>query len=111
MDCGYTEDRLMQSQLTTLTQTPDGTWRRTRTAQGFDAFGNVGAPSYSSFYRERKVSEEEFWAALKQAQIDYNILDSDMCAWKSAETGGPAESTGFSGMEGCREYLKESFDL
>jgi hypothetical protein len=32
-DCGYTEDRLMQSQLTTLTQLPDKSWRRTRTAQ------------------------------------------------------------------------------
>ena len=39
-DCGYTEDRLMQSQLTTLTTALDGSVMRTRTAQGFDAFGD-----------------------------------------------------------------------
>ena len=91
-DCGYTEDRLMQSQLTTLTQLPDGTWLRTRTAQGFDAFGAVGAPTYASYYRERKVSKEVFWAEFNATKASYNILESDECAWKSAETGGTIAS-------------------
>ena len=102
----------MQSQLTTLTQLPDSTWRRTRTAQGFDAFGNVGAASYASFYRERKVSEEEFWQEFELTKNEYNILDSDTCAWKSGETGGPAQTSGYTaGVEACKDHLNDSFNL
>ena len=116
-DCGYTSDRLLQSQLTTLTTVIDSTsgesvTHRTRTAQGFDAFTNVGATSYASYYRERKVSETEFWEAFNATKIDYNILDSDTCAWKSSETGGPAISTGLTpGIESCKAHLEESFEL
>ena len=102
----------MQSQLTTLTQMADGSWRRTRTAQGFDAFVNVGAPSYASFYRERKVSEEEFWTEFDRVKAEYNILDSDTCAWKSGETGGSAVASGYAaGKSACVEHLNESFQL
>jgi len=110
-DCGYTEDRLMQSQLTTLTQLPDGTWRRTRTAQGFDAFGNVGIPTYASFYRERKVTADEFWADFNATVANYSILKSDMCSWKSAETGGTIPSGLEPGFESCEMHLNESFQL
>jgi len=62
---GITERRLMQSQLTTLTKSSDGTVYRTRTAQGFNTFVNVGTPSYASFYREKKVTEEVFWSTFE----------------------------------------------
>ena len=94
---GIPEDRIMQSQLTTLTTLSDGTVRRTRTAQGFDAFGNVGAPTYASYYRERKVSKEEFWQVFNDTQTEYNILDSDLC-------DGP-------GFASCQQHLEESFEL
>ena len=109
-DCGYTEPRLMQSQLTTLTETSDG-WRRTRTAQGFDAFGTIGAPTYASFYRERKVSETVFWEEFDAAVTAYNILDSDLCAWQSKETGGNEESGYAPGRASCVEHLNQSFQL
>lgn len=125
-DCGYTEDRLMQSQLTTLTEVAnfDGstTQRRTRTAQGFDVFtpGKVGTPTYASFYREVKVAPEEassvalatsttpappaepeapggdFYPDMSHVQHAYNIHASDMGAHKSGETGGTLDS----GLEG-----------
>ena len=110
-DCGYTEDRLMQSQLTTLTQKLDGTWMRTRTAQGFDAFGDVGAPTYASFYRETKVAEVEFWTAFNETMTNYNILESDTCAWKSGETGGTTSSGLEPGFMSCKLHLESSFDL
>jgi hypothetical protein len=110
-DCGYTEDRLMQSQLTTLTQKLDGTWMRTRTAQGFDAFGDVGAPTYASFYREKKVTEAEFWTAFNETMTNYNILESDTCAWKSGETGGTTSSGLDAGFMSCKLHLESSFDL
>ncbi|MCH2170457.1 TetR/AcrR family transcriptional regulator C-terminal ligand-binding domain-containing protein [Myxococcota bacterium] len=67
--------KIMQNQLTTLT--PDGV--RVRNAQGFNI--STGLPSYSSFYRETKVTEDQFWDALKAAREEYNILEEDECAW------------------------------
>ena len=110
-DCGYTEDRLMQSQLTTLTTALDGSVMRTRTAQGFDAFGDVGKPTYASFYRERKVDAEEFWAGFEATASEYEILPSDLCAWASGETGGTVPSGFAPGLEACREHLMESFAM
>jgi len=110
--CGYEEDRLMQSQLTTLTQVSDGSWRRTTTAQGFDDFANLGAPSYASFYRERKVNESEFWSEFEKTRIEFNILESDMCAWKSGDTGGAAQSSGYiTSIDPCRDHLSSSFEV
>jgi len=110
-DCGYTEDRLMQSQLTTLTQLANGEWRRTRTAQGFDAFGTVGAPTYASFYRERKVDSNTFWTEFNQTISKYSILASDTCAWKSAETGGTISSGYQPGFSSCKAHLDQSWEL
>ena len=107
---GIHEKMLMQSQLTTITES-GGTVYRTRTAQGFNAFGpNAGTPSYASYYREHKVSKEEFWRQFEQTKIDYNILNSDTCAWKSLDTGGTG-ATGTSGIDACRVHLEESFEL
>lgn len=78
-DCGYAEDRLMQSQLTTLTTLPDGTPLRTRSAQGFDVFVNVGAPTYSSFYRERKVDQDEVSFLLGFLLCSRQILTQIFC--------------------------------
>ena len=111
MDCGYDSDRLMQSQLTTITVGADGTVRRVRTAQGFDAFANIGAPSYASFYRETKVTEQEFWTAFNQTVSDYNIQESDLCAWKSSDTGGTVASGLTGGFGACQGHLDESFEL
>eukprot|EP00092_Neocalanus_flemingeri_P040150 GFUD01043735.1.p1 GENE.GFUD01043735.1~~GFUD01043735.1.p1 ORF type:complete len:381 (-),score=53.81 GFUD01043735.1:120-1145(-) len=110
-DCGYTDDRLMQSQLTTLTKLLDGTWIRTRTAQGFDAFGNVGAPTYASYYRETRVSEEFFWTEFNATMTTYNVLESDTCAWKSSESGGTATTGLEPGFVSCKMHLDSSFEL
>ena len=120
-DCGYTEDRLMQSQLTTLTKLPSGQILRTRTAQGFEPFTNAGSPTYASYYRERKVSAEEFWRVFNETKKQYNILETDECKWKSGETGGTERAcVGLSGVNAscylpgfaaCKAHLEESFEL
>jgi len=74
---------LLQNQLTTL----PGNNSRVRTAQGFAPFRG---PSYASFYREKKVSKEEFFEMLKTAREEYNILPSDECAW---DNNGAASNT------------------
>ena len=64
---------LMQNQLTSL----PGNGTRIRTAQGLYA----GNPSYASFYRERKVSREEFFELLDAKRAEYNILEADHCGF------------------------------
>lgn len=64
-----------QNQLTTLP--PNDT--RVRTAQGFF----MGASTYASYYRERKVTKEEFVELLNQTREEYNILDVDHCGYNS----------------------------
>ena len=64
---------LTQNQLTSL----PGNGTRVRTAQGLYA----GNPTYASFYRERKVSREEFFALLDAKRIEYNILAADHCGF------------------------------
>ena len=83
------QGNLMQSQLTTL----PGNGTRVRTAQGFNVV--TGMPSYSSFYRETKVSEEAFYEALAEARAEYNILEVDYCGFDgvtNAESGTDCES-------------------
>jgi len=63
-----------QKQLTTL-HTVNGVDHRTRTAQGFNP---DGTNSYASFYRERKVSKEEFYKEMNRVIEDYAILDEDL---------------------------------
>lgn len=121
-NCGFTEDRLMQSQLTTLT-TVDEVQHRTRSAQGFETFGAVGKPKYTSFYREKKVAfqpeegttsaseVEDFYSKMSLVQQIYNIDDSDMGAWRSGETGGtiPSGLVGDEGIPKVRSFLEEVF--
>lgn len=66
---------LMANHLTTLSANGG----RVRSAQGFNVV--TGAPSYLSFYRERKVTESEFYQALEETRIEYNILEEDECGW------------------------------
>ena len=80
---------LLQNQLTTL----PGNNSRVRTAQGFAPFSG---PSYASFYREKKVSKEEFFEMLKTAREEYDILPSDECAW---DNNGAASNTS------CEEHF------
>jgi hypothetical protein len=103
----YLFGMLFQSQLTTLSVDDSGGTRRTRSAQGFQA----GIPTYMSFYRERKVSKEEFYVAFETALLEYNVLASDTCAWIDSPTGQgiiPSEYT--PGVEGCMAHLEQSFD-
>ena len=64
---------LIQNQYTTL----PGNGTRVRTAQGFF----MGQPTYLSYYRENKVTQEEFFQALSDTRIEYNILEQDECAY------------------------------
>ncbi len=75
---------LMQNQMTTLSEGGAG---RVRAAQGFNVV--TGAPSYLSFYRERKVSEAEFYQMIEDTRVEYNILEEDECGWDGV-TNGPS---------------------
>ena len=102
---------LFQSQLTTLSGNEENR-RRTRTAQGFDAFNfdpaSASIPIYSSFYRERRVSKEEFYAELEATLIEYNILEEDTC---TRDSGGKLVPGIVGGIDACRDHLEESFTL
>ena len=94
---------LVQSQLTTLTGVDDGI--RTRTAQGFAPFSQVATST--SFYRERRVSEEEFYAALNETIADYNILESDLCL-RNGFGREPVDGY-MPGYGQCVDHLQQSF--
>lgn len=64
---------LLQNQLTSL----PGNGTRIRTAQGLYA----GNPTYASFYRERKVSRDEFFTLMDDRRADFNILEADHCGF------------------------------
>ena len=103
------EDVLLQSQLTTMTRNPaDGQLYRTRTAQGFDAFVNVGLSTSASYYRERKVTKDEFYAALESAIVEYNVTDDDLCIWDNNGNNVPGA---IGSLETCEAHLEESFAL
>ncbi|WP_104037707.1 hypothetical protein [Vibrio jasicida] len=74
---------IMQNQLTTLP--PNDT--RVRTAQGFF----MDQPTYASFYRENKVTKEEFMQQLADARAEYAILEEDFCGYDSG--GQPSQVT------------------
>lgn len=109
---GETEPRLLQSQLTTITKSSSGQVRRTRSAQGFDAFSFVGTAHNTnsmSYYREVKVTKEEFYDAFESAKLEYSILDEDLCKWDNNGndiTGGVGGS-----LVACKNHLEESFVL
>jgi len=106
---GLTEDQLTQNQLTTIVTAPDGTTRRTRTAQGF-TLAAPGTPSYASFYRETKVSKAVFYEQLRATLDEYNVLWSDVCAWQDNSYGLPSY-VGSHGINACKAHLQESFQL
>lgn len=88
------EDGLWQSQLTTINTNLFNETLRVRTAQGF---GFDGEPSYASFYREKRVSKDYFYAMLNETLIEYSIQESDTCDG--------------AGMDGCISHLEQSFEL
>ncbi len=105
---GLADDILLQSQLTTITTTPTGQVYRTRTAQGFDAFVNVGTTTSASYYRERRVNGTEFYTELQNTIAAYNILTEDLCVWDGS--GNPvANVTG--SFDACFAHLETSFEL
>ena len=105
------EESIFQSQLTTLNTLPDGNQTRTRTAQGFvadcDFHGtNRGKQDYASFYRETRVSKDEFYAQLNATVEEYNIPDSNLGAYL-----GDNNPSGNSGYAFVVEHLESSFEL
>lgn len=100
----------IQSQLTTLTKGigSDEFNIRTRTAQGLNFV--TGGQDYASFYRERKVSKEDFYTELQSAITEYNILDSDLCHLDGGNGRNPVDGY-TAGYEQCVEHLETSFDL
>jgi hypothetical protein len=109
---GESEPRLLQSQLTTITKSPSGEIRRTRSAQGFNAFsfdGTQHATNSMSYYRERKVTKEAFYAEFDKDQTAYNILSSDLCKWDS--NGADVLGGGNGSMDACVAHLEESFSI
>ena len=105
---GKEKDILLQSQLTTITESPSGQVYRTRTAQSFDAFVKVGETTSASYYRERKVDKDEFYATLDDTIVEYNIRNEDLCVWDS-NNNAIANVTGSFGA--CEDHLEQSFTL
>jgi hypothetical protein len=103
----FLDGTLFQSQLTTLTVDLNGQVRRTRSAQSFIS----GVPRSMSFYRERKVDEDTFYAEIKDTIEAYNILESDTCTWRDNFTGATIGTGLEPGIVGCSAHLEESFEL
>ena len=94
---------LTQSQLTTLLQNGS---LRVRTAQSFSFTGEPGGTSY---YRERKVTKEEFYTKLDEFIALYNIREEDLC-YLNGFNRLPVD--GYTpGAEQCRLHLEQSFML
>jgi len=104
--------RLYQSQLTTLSGNEESK-RRTRTAQLFtNAFipdlELASIPTFASFYREHRVTKEEFYDELEATLEDYYILDEDIC---TRNLTGVLDPGIVGGIDACRDHLEESFTL
>lgn len=101
---------LEHSQLTTITTLADGSVHRTRTAQLFDpmAGGVSGAPHRASFYRERKVSKSEFFAALEAQIVSYKITDAAVARICFGETGEEALANLKLFLEGGRSWPRDT---
>lgn len=69
---------LFQNQLTTVGA--DGT--RVRTAQGL--IPGTGRATSVSFFRERRVSKQEWMRQLADARVRFNVLENDYCGWDIA---------------------------
>ena len=108
---GVVPKKIIQSQLTTITKDPDtDTTYRTRNAQSFSAFAPPqGVVTNASFFRERKVTKEEFYAEMRATIAEYNILESDLCFLNGF---GRAPVEGYvAGFDQCEAHLESSFDL
>ena len=101
------EDRLYQSQLTTITRSLSGQVHRTRTAQSFDVQSTFTSEAVS-YYREKRVNKTEFYAQFEEAISEYNINENDLCKWDS-NGGAIADKTG--SLEACKDHLEQSFAL
>jgi len=105
----FYEDCLFQSQLTTLTKNDfSGEINRIRTSQGFECFNPVfkGRSTSASYYRERKVSKETFYSEFKKHLVEFDILESDTCAWDGAGSPSPYAP----GYDSCVQHLEQSFE-
>ena len=60
----------------------------------------------SSFYRETKVTKEEFYVALRDYVIAYNIPQEQLGAYD-----GAGSDTGNYGFDFVEAHLESSFDL
>jgi hypothetical protein len=100
----FSGGQMTQSQLTTLSQ---GGERRTRTAQTF-AFG-TGDPGGTSYYRERKVTMEEFYEELSNVITTYNVLEEDLCGLDGFTRQHVPDYT--AGLEQCKAHIEQSFEL
>ena len=106
---GAEKDRIMQSQLTTITEDPaTGQMYRTRTAEGFDTFVNIGKTDYASYYRERKVEKDEFYAELQSHIDEFNIREEDLCTTDGSSKPIPDAIGSF---DTCVDHLEQSFAL
>ena len=95
-------EALVQSQLTTFTKSPSGQMHRTRSAQGFDPMTQQS--NSMSYYRERKVSKDVFYAEFIHATTAYNIRVEDLCK-------ADPNSTEVGSLENCIDHLENSFLL
>jgi len=101
----YFQGAIFQSQLTTFS----GKGRRTRSAQTFNTFGPTPEiPAWCSFYRERRVERDEFYASLNATLVEYGILDEDVC---NRDSMGNLIDGVVGGINACEDHLEESFEL
>lgn len=110
------KDCLLQNQLTTITRSSDGEQvYRSRSAQSFECFNPVtyGQPNSLSFYRERKVDQEEFVTEMKATLTEFNVTKGDMCAWEPDAASRTVPSIYYDnpGVSSCLVHLNESFAL
>jgi len=102
----FPDGSLLQSQLTTLTENSETkALFRTRSAQGFS--GSTGTANSVSYYRERKVTEEEFFNELESTIAEYNIATDDLCNWDAI--GVPVPGGG--SLQACIDHVNQSFEL
>lgn len=102
----FPDGNLLQSQLTTMSENAETKQLyRTRSAQGFA--GPAGLSTSCSYYRERKVTEEEFFDELESSIAAYNIASDDLCKYDNM--GNAVIPSG--SIEACADHLNQSFEL
>ena len=98
----YFNDAIVQSQLTTITKDKSGQLHRTRSAQGFDPI--TQRSNSMSYYRERKVTKDVFYAEFSHAVTACNIRVEDLCK-------ADPNSTEIGSLQNCINHLENSFLL